>query len=90
MTENQIKEWVNSVGADGVSDTIQYLVDQGIVTTKQKIAYDKNVSRGWIDLRMRNKYYREIHMYKYGSIIIDHERITGNTEQVASPEESAQ
>ena len=90
MTEQEIKTLVSQIGADGIYDLVDYLVVKGVITTRQKIARDNDASRGWIEHRMRTKYYRSIPIYKYATLIIDHERITRDTEETTSPEESAQ
>lgn len=89
MTEQRIKEIIDEAGYEGISDIVKYLVDSGIVTTRQKLAHDYNVSRGCVDDRIRRKYYQCIPIYKYATLIIDHERITGDTEPAEGSEESA-
>lgn len=88
MTTEQIEQLIAETGADGIADMIQYLVDKGVITTRQKIAADRNMSRGWIENRMRLNTYRNIHIYKYATLIVDHERITNDTEPTASSQES--
>ena len=78
MTEQRIKEIISEAGNEGIADIVKHLVESGIVTTRQKLAHDYNVSRGCVDDRIRKKVYRCIPIYKYATLLIDHERITGN------------
>lgn len=89
MTTQEIEQLIEKEGAEGIQTLLQYLSDEGIITTKQKLAISEDKSRGCIDHRMNRNYYRSVKIYKNATILINHERIAGYTEPTESAEESA-
>lgn len=79
--------------ADDVYVLLQYLADNGIITTKQKLSRDLDKSRCGIEYLVSKEKFRSVQVYKNATILINHnvyERVTGDTEPAESSEESVQ
>lgn len=89
MTIEKVKALIANEGAEGIAQMLKYLADAGIITTKQRLAYDEEKSRGCIDNRMRHNYYKSVKIYKNATLLINHERIADYTSETQSAEEPA-
>lgn len=79
---------IENLGVEGIKSLIGYMAENGMLSTKQRMAYEKNCSRTLIDNRIKKGELSEIKVFKHISIVIDHERINRDSSKVESTEKA--
>lgn len=75
---------IDNLGVEGVKLLIGYMAENGMLSTKQRMAYEKNCSRTLIDNRIKKGELSEIKLFKHISIVIDHERVDRDSSKTES------
>ena len=79
---------IDNLGVEGVKLLIGYMAEHGMLSTKQRMAYEKNCSRTLIDNRIKKGELSEIKLFKHISIVIDHERVDRDSSKTESTEKA--